>query len=288
MQALQVPSPIAQYTLRGVPISIKRDDTIHDIISGNKWRKLKYVLQDAQQQGAATLVSFGGAYSNHLLALALAAKRSNMQAVGIVRGEEMPNNKVLAACVKYDMQLHYVSRTEYKNKTKCYEQIASHYPKPYAIPEGGASPHALKGVIEMMDELPQPYHHIALAIGTGTTFAGIQAALRATKTNTQLHGVLCLKADAASFVATTDLIAPLLNNEHIHDQYHHGGYAKSNTELLRFIEAFELENNHTIKLEPIYTGKVIWALHQLITQNIIPKNETILMIHTGGLYYTTP
>lgn len=287
---LHLPSPIERFYLEGIGFDVKRDDKINEIISGNKWRKLKYIIAFAKQNKYKTLISFGGAFSTHLLALAYAAKHFGLHSVGVVRGDEGFDNSILNACKTYGMNLHFVSRKDYDNKDECAELIKKTYPIPLIIEEGGANNNALKGVAEIVDEIatesPLPYQHILLAVGTGTTFAGIQLALRThCNTTTQLHGILCIKTDSQTFLTTQKLIEPLRSSEQLHDTFHFGGYAKKNSFLQNFIHDFHVENNNKIQLEPIYTGKVLWALKELISQKIIPKNDRILLLHTGGLFY---
>ena len=165
---------ISSYSANSVKLFVKRDDLIHPFISGNKWRKLKYLIQTAQVQNKKTLVTFGGAYSNHLLATACAAALKGFKSVGFVRGEELDaSNHTLFLCEQFGMKMIFVDRISYLNKAALFEKYFSNNEDAFFIDEGGRSDEAILGCSELIDELPQTFDHIVLAAGTGSTFCGI-------------------------------------------------------------------------------------------------------------------
>lgn len=257
---------------------VKRDDMIHPYISGNKWRKLKYPLEDAYQKGKTTLVTFGGAWSNHLLATACAGAKFGFQTHAFVRGEEV-NNTVITLCRTFGMQLHFVDREAYKDKELLYTQHFGDNADSYFIDEGGYSKAAAQGASELIGELQGSYTHIFCACGTGATLAGLALALGTAET-TELHGVPVLKG--GDFIR--DEVAALgIAADHIrlHTDYHFGGYAKTKPELIAFIKAFTKETG--ILIEPTYTGKLFYAVYDLAKQGYFAPKSKILLVHTGGL-----
>lgn len=276
---MQLPSPIHEVSYRGFNFFLKRDDLIDPFVSGNKWRKLKYILQRARQKNSTHLVTFGGAYSNHLLATAAAAAKYQFKATAFVRGEVV-SNEMLLLCKLFGMQLRFVSRAAYKDKHLLFDQ---HYndTNSYFIDEGGASKEAVLGCSEIISELEQPFDHIFCAAGTGTTAAGLLRGINKMNLSTQLHIVPVLKQ--GDFIQ--DEIARYEQNLaclKLHCEYHFGGYAKTNPQLIRFIKDF---TSHTgILLDPIYTGKMCYALINLLEQGKLSSDQKILAIHTGGLF----
>jgi 1-aminocyclopropane-1-carboxylate deaminase len=265
---------------RGIKVLIKRDDLIHPIISGNKWRKLKYLLRDAQSQHKSHLVTFGGAYSNHLLATAAAAARFGFLSTGIVRGEEV-NNDTLFLCRLHGMNLIFIDRESYRDKPALFTKYFENDPGAYFIDEGGASALGALGVSELVDELTEPYEHIFCACGTGTTAAGIINGISKHKLNTHFHGVPVLKngeflrKDINGYLdAPTDYT--------LHTDYHFGGYGKATDELIEFVKDFTASTG--ILIEPVYTGKMLYAIHDLASKNHFKADDKILAIHTGGIW----
>ena len=265
----------------GIELWLKRDDLLHPIISGNKWRKLKYCLNDALNLGKDTIISMGGAHSNHLHALAYAGKALNLKTHGIIRGEQPEHTtSTLKDIQDWGMQLSYVSRTEYRNLRHFHgpHDLPDIKSNEYWLPEGGATPLALKGVAELVTEIDIPYDIICTPCGTGATLAGI---INAAPLNTSVIGFAALKN--ASFL--NDDVKNLLPSEHVNWQinqnYHFGGFAKTSPELMLFIKNFA--DSHGIILEPVYTGKMMFALYDLITQNTFKPGLRIIAIHTGGL-----
>ncbi|GGE66489.1 1-aminocyclopropane-1-carboxylate deaminase [Pedobacter psychrotolerans] len=273
-------SPVQKIDLH--PLSnlyVKRDDLIDPYISGNKWRKLKYILQKAKAEQKNHLVTFGGAYSNHLVATAAAAARSGLQATAFVRGEEV-KNEMLLICSLYGMNLIFVDRESYKNKVDLYKQYFDSDDSTYFIDEGGASVEAVQGCSEIILELTETYDHIFVAAGTGTTAAGLLKGIQDAGLNTKLHVVPVLKG--GSFIA--DEIArytEISNHLILHTDYHFGGYAKTTPALLAFIKKFTKETG--VLIDPVYTAKMFYAILDLHQQNQIRPTDKILAIHTGGL-----
>ena len=265
---------------QGLKVFIKRDDLIHPIISGNKWRKLKYLLKDAQSQNKTHLVTFGGAYSNHLLATAAAAAKFGFKSTGIVRGEAV-NNETLFLCRLHGMNLIFTDRESYRDKATLFKQYFSDDSAAYFIDEGGASALGAKGCSELVAELIEPYDHIFCSCGTGTTAAGIINGLQQHNLPTRFHGVPALK-NGEFLKADIDqyLTGPV--DYDFHTEYHFGGYGKVTDELLQFVKTFTSSNG--ILIEPIYTGKMLYAIYDLAAKKHFKAGSSILAIHTGGLW----
>lgn len=262
---------------KGIRLFIKRDDMIHPFISGNKWRKLKYILLDARDTGKNHLVTFGGAYSNHLLATACAAAKFGFQSTGFVRGEEVSND-ILGLCSLFGMELKFTDRNSYNDKIALFDAYYKHSTDAYFIDEGGAGELAVKGCAEMTDEFDIAYDHLFCAAGTGTTSAGIIKGLQELKLNTHPHIIPVLKG--GDFLRS-DIEKYTNHPFKLHTDYHFGGYAKSTPGLLSFIEKFC--QNTGILIEPVYTGKLFFAIFDLIIKDKFTPGSTILAIHTGGL-----
>ena len=265
----------------GVNLWIKREDQLHPIVSGNKWRKLKYILNDALEAGHDHLISMGGAWSNHLHALAWIGKELGLKTTGIIRGE-MPEEKssTLKDIEQWGMRLEFVSRSEFR-QPRAYRDHDSPPSKKYNgywIPEGGATQLALKGVSELLDDVKAPFDTIALACGTGATLAGLAAALPANK---DVLGFAALKGAGFLRKEVSHLLGSDLKNWSINLGYHFGGFAKTDQKLFTFMDDFEQETG--IELDPIYTGKMMYGLFDLIKQGKFEKDHRIIAIHTGGL-----
>lgn len=268
-----------------VTLYIKRDDLIHPTVSGNKWRKLKYNLLDAQTSGKGTVLTFGGAYSNHLYAAAAAGNALGLKTIGIVRGLELEGkeNDTLQFCREQGMQLHFVSREEYRQRhsEEYLEEITARFGNPYLIPEGGTTGLALKGVAEMVLEIEEQLGTmpdlVATAAGTGGTAAGILSAGANVLAFSALKGGDFLKED----------IHRLLNeckkpgNLTLLTDYDFGGYAKWNGELLAFMQDFRAEFG--VQLEQVYTAKMFYGLFDLIQKGFFKAGTKIVAVHTGGL-----
>lgn len=269
--------PITKY---GVKLYFKRDDLIHPFISGNKWRKLKYNLIEAENLGKNHLVTFGGAFSNHILATAAAGAKFNFKTTAFIRGEEA-NNQLLDFCKLFGMNLILVSREAYQNKEGLYHDYFKDDDSTYFIDEGGFGPLAEKGCREIITELTEEFDHLFCSGGTGATSAGILNGIHLQNLKTQFHLVPALKG--GSFLAND--IKPLLIADveyQIHDEYHFGGYAKTTPQLIQFIKDFTQQTG--ILIDPVYTAKTLFAIQDLASKNHFKKGEKILMIHTGGLF----
>lgn len=283
------PSPLTQLfspilEQKQLELWVKRDDLIHPIISGNKWRKLKYILDHALALNAHTIVSMGGAYSNHLHALAYIGKLLNIQTVGYIRGEQPKNfSPTLLDMQKWGMELRFVSRSGYRNLRdyKQYNQLPDIKTGQYWLPEGGATTRALKGVGEIILEITEEIDIICVPCGTGTTLAGL---IQYAPFNYSIMGFSALKGG----VFLTDEVEKLVDKSNvsmakwsIQNEYHFGGFAKTTDELLLYIEAFE--KLHDIQLESVYTGKMFYGLFDLIQRGTFKSGQKIVAIHTGGL-----
>ena len=272
-QTLQLPQP--------VQLTIKRLDLIHPQISGNKLFKLKYNLLAAQQQGFSQVLTFGGAFSNHIAATAFAAQYFGFQSIGMIRGEELasqPFNPTLQTAQDLGMQLHFLSRFEYRlrHQAEYLQQLQQQYPQAFIIPEGGSNALAIQGTQEILspDDL-ENYDVICCAVGTGGTLAGI---IESSSEQQHVLGFSALKGDFLKhdIQQWTDK-----SNWSLTDAYCCGGYAKITPKLLQFMQQFEQQ--HHIPLEQVYTAKMMMGLLDLIRHHHFPAHTRILVIHTGGL-----
>lgn len=288
-QLLQsIPHPTAER--RGVLLLLWRDDLLHPDLPGNKARKLKYNLLAAREQGHSRLLTFGGAYSNHLAAVAAAGRLYGFETVGLVRGEEhLLLNPTLARCQADGMQLHYLDRTIYRRRTEpaFLEQLQTQFGPTYLLPEGGTNALALRGVAELIGELRQhsDFDAVAVAAGTGGTLAGLALGLAEAQYPARVVGVAALKGadflraeiDALTLAAT----GRALPNYELHLGYHCGGYAKLPAELRAFIGQFEADFG--VLLDPIYTSKLLAGVLDLIDKGHFAPGSTVVAVHTGGL-----
>lgn len=272
--ALHLPSPIEEiydecWNSKGIQVFVKRDDLIHPIISGNKWRKLKKYLQTFSFSTHSGLLSFGGAYSNHLYALAFAGHSLNIPTVGIIRGDELhpDSNSFLTQMRDWGMQLHFVTRSLYRDK-----EIPTEYENYLGIPEGGFGSKAIDGMDTLVNELPS-CDAIYCAVGTGATAIGIARA-----TTVPVTGVLTLNNQAEIEDHLRDFPAM---NLRIEANYTFGKYAKQNQDLDLFCSDFY--EKHQIAIEPIYTGRMFYALTNHIKNGHIAPNSKLVAIHTGGV-----
>ncbi len=292
------PSPIqelhaALLEARGLRLFIKRDDLLRMgtglALCGNKWRKLKYNLQVAREEGHHTLLTFGGAFSNHLAAVAAAGHTFAFQTIGIVRGEQPKDlNPTLRFAASCGMSLHYTSRAAYREKelSAFQEKLRQQFGRFFLLPEGGTNALALKGCQEMAAEIEQQMgklpHTCCLSVGTGGTMAGLVVGLQG---RSRVLGFSALKGDFLEG-EVRQLLEACFPDQSLHQwainaDFHCGGYAKVNPPLIAFMNAFY--RDHGIHLDPVYTGKLFWGLFQLIEQGFFPEGSTILSIHTGGL-----
>jgi len=280
---LPIYSPVEEilnplFRSKGVQLFIKRDDMIHPFISGNKWRKLKYILLEAEKLNQKHLVTFGGAHSNHLLATACAAAKFGFLSTGIVRGEDLENDTLLL-CRLFGMQLIFVDRESYRDKQNLFKKHFAHDPDAHFIDEGGSGSLAIIGCSELIDELKEVYDHLFCAAGTGTTAAGILSGLQKNSVPTKMHIIPVLKG--------ADLLKQEIKNLtqgapfEFHPDYHFGGYAKTSDELLTFIKNFASSTG--ILIDPVYTGKMFFSIYDLISKDYFALGSKILAVHTGGI-----
>ena len=272
-------------TIKEVEVYLKREDLIHPQISGNKWRKLKYNLQFAKDNSYDTLLTFGGAYSNHIHATASAGKIFSFKTIGIIRGEEhLPLNNTLSDAKIDGMEIFYVDRSTYRNKhsEKFIEELKTKFGNFYLIPEGGTNQLAIKGCKEIVTDIKIDYDYIITACGTGGTISGI---ICGNTGNNKIIGIPVLKGAQFLYSEIYKLVnifsGKVYNNWQLNYNYHFGGYAKVTKELVLFMLEFEKVND--ILLEPIYTGKMLFALKEMINNGEIKKGSKVIAIHTGGL-----
>ncbi len=260
---------------------IKRDDLLHPTISGNKWRKLKYNLLQASSETKG-LLTFGGAYSNHLVATAAAAKILGWPSIGVVRGEEDPLNESLRYCRSQGMDLQFWSRGKFRSKgDKSVQQALQHqFPEHLILPEGGTNEPALKGASELVEEIliQEPSTtHILVSAGTGGTAAGILSALSDT---IKLEVISALKGDFLQ--NEIEAWAPQRKaNWQLHTDFHFGGYARISQELCTLLNQFY--HQQKIPLDPIYTGKMLAAFRALLVRDHFLPGSKVVLVHTGGL-----
>lgn len=282
----QLPSPLEElhgnlFSEKKVRVFIKRDDMIHPIVSGNKWRKLKYNIQQAKLEGKNTILTVGGAFSNHLVATAAAANEFSLKSIGIVRGEELNqhSNSNLKNCTDFGMQLVFIPRSQYAKRydVDFFETIMAAHNWPaseiYSVPEGGANILAEKGCHEIVDEIEIPFDYLCTSAGTGATARGL---LKRLTPKQQLLVFPALKTNDYSF-----LMGESKEGYAVFRDYALGGYAKKTPELVQFIRQFYLD--HKVELDYVYTGKMLYGVMDLIQKDYFTKGSTLILLHTGGL-----
>jgi len=276
---------IPELAAKGIEADVLRLDKIHPIVSGNKWFKLKNYLWEASQKDHKTIITFGGAYSNHIIATAFAAKQAGFTAIGIIRGEESPQSSyTLQLAREFGMKLQFVTRNKYqeiRESVTDYEELLQKFPGAYIIPEGGFGKPGIKGSEDILQLVQKDkYSHILCAVGTGTMYIGLANAM---KQGQYIVGIPVLKG-------VTELPAkfqPLLNEAEkisycdIQYGYHFGGYAKRKPELIDFMNSFYSITG--IPTDFVYTGKLFYAMTDLIEKNYFDSGSKLLIIHSGGL-----
>ncbi len=262
---------------------IKREDLIHPYIFGNKWYKLKYNLIEAEKQNKKTLLTFGGAYSNHIFAVAAAGSIFGFKTIGIIRGEEhLPFNPVLNFAKKRNMLINYVSRTDYRNRTDedFISKLHKVYGNFYLLPEGGTNEFAVKGCAEIPSTINIDYEYICTACGTGGTIAGLIAGV---SPGTKVLGFPVLKGASFLKKKTEELLSEFNSsqswNYEMFLDYHFGGYARSDSTLLTFLEDFYMKNN--FMADSIYFGKMLFGIYDLIGKGYFNMNKTIIAINSA-------
>ena len=275
----------------GVRLLLWRDDLVNPALPGNKARKLKYNLAAARQQGQRTLLTFGGAYSNHIAAVATAGRLFGLKSIGLIRGDApgpgpVRLNPTLAQAAADGMALHYLDRSTYRRRAEpdfLAEQLARFGPA-YVLPEGGTNALALRGSAELVAEIRQvtDFDVLAVAVGTGGTLAGLLTGLAGQQ---QALGVAALKNGgflrAEIDALTQQGVGQAFANYALATGYDFGGYAKYSAALLAFIQQFQAR--HGVLLDPIYTGKLLFGVLDLIGQGAFRRGSTVVAIHTGGL-----
>jgi 1-aminocyclopropane-1-carboxylate deaminase len=267
-----------------VETNVLRLDKIHPVISGNKWFKLKNYLQEALAQCRSSIITFGGAYSNHLVAAAYAANKTGLRSIGLIRGERSGKlSATLQSAEEYGMVLQYINRDAYKSihDPDFIESLSKQYPDSYIIPEGGAGEKGVTGAAEIMQWIGQSnYSQILCAVGTGTLFLGL---VRGCVAGEQIKGVCVLKGmpDLVDRFKIPKPSGTQLNMHDINYDYHFGGYAKRTSELISFMNRLYVETQ--IPTDFVYTGKLFYAVEDLIRKQHFPYGSKILIIHSGGL-----
>ncbi|CAG5076957.1 1-aminocyclopropane-1-carboxylate deaminase/D-cysteine desulfhydrase [Parvicella tangerina] len=283
-----IPSPLERLPEKlgkpfDVELWIKRDDLIHPVISGNKYRKLKYNLLEVNKNNFNHVLTFGGAHSNHIASTAYLCKQFDLKCTGIIRGEEAKQiSPTLKASLEAGMDCQYVSRSEYRNKnTPTYlEALQTKYPSAYIIPEGGANELGIKGCEEIVTECKDltDFDFITVDCGTGATLAGM---VRQLQPHQKAIGVQVLKGQDFISNEVEDFSPNYSDKFEIWTAYHFGGYAKFQPELIQFMRWFY--DQTSIKLDPIYTGKQFYAVFDQLKNGFFPKGSRIILTHTGGL-----
>ena len=271
---------------KNIQLYIKREDKIHPFVSGNKFRKLKYNLQQAKSENKKTLLTFGGAYSNHIVATAVAGAIQGFQTIGIIRGDELrknleatlKSNATLRKASEHGMKFVFVSREQYRDKSNSdfLQSLKKEHGDFYLIPEGGTNQLAIKGCEEILTIEDEQFDYICSCVGTGGSISGL---IKASKNHQKILGFPALKGDFLNneikrFVSEKE-------NWELMTSYHFGGYGRFTEELIHFINEFNEQAK--IPLDPIYTGKMMFGILEMIKNGEFPKGSKVLAIHTGGL-----
>ena len=264
-----------------IELWIKREDEIHPFVSGNKYRKVKYNIDEAKRRNLDTLLTFGGAFSNHILAIAIAGKELGLKTIGIIRGNELENNfnanPTLSFAYSCGMQFKFVSRDVYREKTseEFIKNLELEFGEFYLLPEGGTNTLAISGCEEILRLEDKYFDYICSAVGTGGTISGL---INSSLSHQKILGFPALKGD---FLNHEIKKYTSKTNWQLINDYHFGGYAKINNTLVEFINKFK--NDFDIPLDPVYTGKMLFGIFDMIEKGKFAKGSKILAIHTGGL-----
>lgn len=281
---IQLPSPLEPFTPNWPgadkrQILVKRDDLIHPLISGNKWRKLKHALATLPK----SVITFGGGYSNHLHALGFVCHRLNIPMRAIVRGHYPNLTPTLQDLNQWGTDIEFVDKIEYKKRAQpdYLESLSERSPEAAVIPEGGSQDQALLGVAEILQELPETPDYILAPVASGGTLAGLISA----GSDASILGIGVLKGEEYLNSLVEQLLPKATREQQCHwkilADYHHGGYAKAPADLKAFCDEFN--QAHGFDIEPVYSGKLFWALKDLLAKEFFPEGTTIVMLHTGGL-----
>ena len=266
---------------KGITLEIKREDLLHPFVSGNKFRKLKYNVLQAKAENQSVLLTFGGAFSNHIAAVAYAGKEQGFETIGVIRGDELRDkiseNPTLSFAQECGMRFEFVTREAYRHKTETafIEQLQVKFGSFYLVPEGGTNDLAVKGCEEILTEFDAHFDFVCSAVGTGGTISGL---INSALPHQTVLGFPALKGDFLQ-----NEIHKFVNNKNweLITDYHFGGYGKVTTEFIEWMNWFYAQTG--IPLDPIYTGKMVFGVMDLIQRNYFPPKSKILMIHTGGL-----
>lgn len=267
---------------KNIQIFLKREDLLHPHISGNKFRKLKYNLLEARKLKLNTILTFGGAFSNHILATAAAAKENDFKAIGVIRGEELVNqykeNPTLVLAEQFGMKFYFVDRETFrlKNDNDFIAELKNEFGDFYLVPEGGTNDLAIKGCEEILTNDDSDFDYICCAVGTGGTISGL-----INSSNIEKHKIIGFSALKGDFLNDDIRKFAKQDNWKLITDYHFGGYGKVKPELITFLNEFYAQTR--IPLDPIYTGKMMFGIVDLIEKGFFPDNAKILAIHTGGL-----
>jgi 1-aminocyclopropane-1-carboxylate deaminase len=274
-----------------VALDIALLDSIHPSFGGNKWFKLKYNIAEAKRRGAKAIVTFGGAYSNHIYATAAACMAYGIPCIGFIRGEDADrNNSTLSKAISFGMQVEFLSRLDYAEKdTELFEyELHEKFGAIYIIPEGGANFFGINGCMEILKEIKNEYDTILISCGTGTTLTGI---VLSAAPHQQIIGFAPMKGGAYlkesiqynlnDFLGNNEVVTELMQNVTIIDTYHFGGFAKVNDTLRQSKK--ELEQIFGFELDYVYTAKMFYGFFEMLQNGKINENQRLLAIHTGGL-----
>ncbi|SHI96380.1 1-aminocyclopropane-1-carboxylate deaminase [Arenibacter nanhaiticus] len=281
VQVLNQEINLSMLTDKQISLFIKREDQIHPFISGNKYRKLKYNVLEAQEKGATTLLTFGGAYSNHIAATAYAGKTAGLKTIGVIRGEELVDqwrqNPTLRMASEQGMEFKFITRIQYRDKTDntFIEKLKEAVGPCYIIPEGGTNALAVKGCAEILTSSDKDFDVICSSAGTGGTLAGI---IEASDPSQRILGFPALKGD---FLKKDICKFVTKENWQLITDYHFGGYAKVSESLVNFINNFKDKTG--VPLDPVYTGKLLYGIIDLVQRDYFSPGTKILAIHSGGL-----
>lgn len=282
-----IPSPLERlidplFEAKSLEVWIKRDDLIHPFIMGNKWRKLKYNLHFARENGYEGILTVGGAYSNHIAATSATCRENGLKSIGIIRGEELlpSSNNTLRRAVENGMQLQFVSRESFREMRENREGISDRDPGYFYIPEGGTNELAIRGCEEIIGELELPYHYLVTPLGTGGTMAGL---LKGLKGRSKVLGFSALKGDfvTGDFQKLRQKYNISYTNYRIITDFHFGGFGKVTDLLINFIN--QTRKTVNLLLDPVYTGKMYFGLLRLIEMDFFERGSILVILHTGGL-----
>jgi len=278
---IENPSPeVVPISYKGIHFSMLRLDKTHKEISGNKWYKLKYNLLNAEKNHFKTILTFGGAYSNHIRAVAAVAKHFSMRSIGVIRGESHNVlNPTLSFAQKQGMKIHYISREQYRLKTNqdFIQSLKDQFGEFYLIPEGGTNSLAVQGAAEILEGFPK-YDFVCVPVGTGGTMAGL---IRGTPDQTTIYGFPVVRDQSLEGTIESFVSESCAAKWQLFTNYHFGGYARFDDSLIEFINAFKASTG--VPLDPIYTGKMIFGVFDMMKKGLINTASRVLAIHTGGL-----